>query len=300
MGLTSSVLKLWILNCWLCCSLTLLSCPTLITGSISEPQFPVSTQFWKQGSSGSSTWPTCLAQVPLDLALSFLSRMFQGLAGGRQHPGHRPVRGCVRLFAAWFLVALLSWGRALLALSDVICCSPQHLPAVPRPTGHNVLPAILDPSLSLLLPGAHLAGPSQPGPSLESGLVPDLHCGLSSLLLLSHFSRVRLCATHRRQPTRLLCPWDSPGKNAGVGCHFLLQCMKVKSESEVAQCVRLLATPWTVAYQAPPSMGFSRQEYWSGVPSPSPSLSSQALINPFSELQILMSACRENKPHTAV
>ena len=40
---------------------------------------------------------------------------------------------------------------------------------------------------------------------------------------------------HRRQPTRLLRPWDSPGKNTGVGCHFLLQCMKVKSESEVAQ-----------------------------------------------------------------
>ena len=37
-------------------------------------------------------------------------------------------------------------------------------------------------------------------------------------------------------PTRLLCPWDSPGKNTGVGCHFLLQCMKVKSEREVAQC----------------------------------------------------------------
>ena len=42
--------------------------------------------------------------------------------------------------------------------------------------------------------------------------------------------------------------------------------MKVKSESEVA----LLGTPWTTAYQAPPSMGFSRQEYWSGVPLPSP------------------------------
>ena len=40
---------------------------------------------------------------------------------------------------------------------------------------------------------------------------------------------------HRRQPTRLSRPWDSPGKNIGVGCHFLLQCMKVKSESEVAQ-----------------------------------------------------------------
>ena len=42
---------------------------------------------------------------------------------------------------------------------------------------------------------------------------------------------------HRRQPTRLNRPWDFPGKNTGVGCHFLLQCMKVKSESEVAQLV---------------------------------------------------------------
>ena len=65
-------------------------------------------------------------------------------------------------------------------------------------------------------------------------------------------------------------PWDSPGKNTGVGCHFLLQCVKVKSESEAAQSCRLLATPWTAAYQAPLSMGFSRQEYWSGVPLPSP------------------------------
>ena len=71
---------------------------------------------------------------------------------------------------------------------------------------------------------------------------------------------------HRWQPTRLPHPWDSSGKNTGVGCHFLLQCMKVKLLSRV----RLLATPWTAAYQAPPSMGFSRQEYWSGVPLPSP------------------------------
>ena len=120
---------------------------------------------------------------------------------------------------------------------------------------------------------------------------------------------------HRRQPTRLPHPWDSPGKNTGVGCHFLLQCMKVKSqsESEVGQScltlsdpmdcslpgssihgifqarvlewgaiafsnawkwkvkvkllsrVRPLATSWIAAYQAPPSMGFSRQEYCSGL-----------------------------------
>ena len=159
----------------------------------------------------------------------------------------------------------------------------------------------------------------------------------------------------RQQPTQLRCPWDSPGKNTGVGCHFLLQCMKVKSESEVAQlcptpsnpmdcsppgssihwicqarilewvpiafsvltghesskswklnaytqahtstlthkhthtstlrltwvfCVLMQvcvshsvapnsATPSTAAHQAPPSMGFARQEYWSGVPLPS-------------------------------
>ena len=116
---------------------------------------------------------------------------------------------------------------------------------------------------------------------------------------------------HRRQPIRLPHPWDSPGNNTGVGCHFLLQCMKVKSEKEAAQacptlgdpmdrsppgssthgilqaralewvaisfssagkgkvktkllsCVQLLVTPSTTAHQAPLSMGFSRQEYWS-------------------------------------
>ena len=54
------------------------------------------------------------------------------------------------------------------------------------------------------------------------------------LLLLSHFSRVRLCATR---------PWNSPGKNTGVGCHFLLQGIKVKSESEVAQSCLTLRDP---------------------------------------------------------
>ena len=120
---------------------------------------------------------------------------------------------------------------------------------------------------------------------------------------------------HRHQPTRLPHPWDSPGKNTGEGCHFLLQCMKLKSESEVAQLcltlcdpmdcslpgssvhrifqarvlewgaiafsvenimllshvsrVRLCATPQTAAHQAPPFLGFSRQEHGSGLPLPS-------------------------------
>ena len=74
---------------------------------------------------------------------------------------------------------------------------------------------------------------------------------------------------HRWQPTRFPHPWDSQGKKTGVDCHFLLQCMKVKMKVKSLSCVPLLLTPWTVAHQAPPSMGFSRQEYWSGVPLPS-------------------------------
>ena len=61
------------------------------------------------------------------------------------------------------------------------------------------------------------------------------------LLLVSDFSHVRLCAT----PYMAMgChPWDSPGKNTGLGCHLLLQCMKVKSESEVAQLCLTLSDP---------------------------------------------------------
>ena len=48
---------------------------------------------------------------------------------------------------------------------------------------------------------------------------------------------------HKWKPTKLPCPWDSPGKNTGVGCHFLPQCMKVKRESEVAQSCQTLSNP---------------------------------------------------------
>ena len=83
----------------------------------------------------------------------------------------------------------------------------------------------------------------------------------------------------RWQPTRAPCPCDSPGKNTGVGCHFLLQCLKVKSESEVAQSCPTRSDPMDCSHQAPLSMGFSRQEYWSGVPLPSPT-TTIAIINP--------------------
>ena len=63
------------------------------------------------------------------------------------------------------------------------------------------------------------------------------------LLLLSGISRVQLCVTPETAAHQAPRPWDSPGKNTGVGCHFLLQCMKVKSEREVAQSCPTLSDP---------------------------------------------------------
>ena len=84
-------------------------------------------------------------------------------------------------------------------------------------------------------------------PSLGSPRVgQDLATKQLLLLLLSRFSRVQLCATpetaaHEAPPPPR--PWASPGKNTGVGCHFFLQCMKVKSESEVAESCPTLSDP---------------------------------------------------------
>ena len=101
-----------------------------------------------------------------------------------------------------------------------------------------------------------------------------IHSGLKALLLLLLLLITSVMSDSVRpqkwQPTRLPRPWDSPGKNTGVGCHFLLQCMTVKSERKSLSRVRLLATPWTATHQAAASMGFSRQECWSGVTLPSP------------------------------
>ena len=92
----------------------------------------------------------------------------------------------------------------------------------------------------------------------------------SLLLLLSRFSRVRLCATPETATHQASHTWDSPGKNTGVGCHFLLQCMKVESESEAAQSFPTLSDPMDYSLPGSSVHGFSRQEYWSGVPLPSP------------------------------
>src|SRR5574337_499976 len=59
----------------------------------------------------------------------------------------------------------------------------------------------------------------------------------------------------KQQPTRLPHPWDSPGKNTGVGCHFLLQCMKVKSESEVFQSCPTPSDPMDCSLPGSPVLG---------------------------------------------
>ena len=66
-----------------------------------------------------------------------------------------------------------------------------------------------------------------------------------------------LCDPIDGSPPGFPCPWDSPGKNTGVGCHFLLQCMKVKNESEVVQSCPTLRDPMDCSLQAPPWRSFA-------------------------------------------
>ena len=72
-----------------------------------------------------------------------------------------------------------------------------------------------------------------------------------------------LCDPIDCSPPGSFISWILPGKNTGVGCHFLLQCMKVKSESEVIQSCQTLSDPMHFSLLGS-SMGFSRQEHWSG------------------------------------
>ena len=75
---------------------------------------------------------------------------------------------------------------------------------------------------------------------------------------------------HRQQPTRPRHPWDSPGKNIGVGCHFLLQCMKMKSESEVVQSCPTLRQPMDCSLPGSSIHGIfqARVLQWDPLPSP--------------------------------
>ena len=74
---------------------------------------------------------------------------------------------------------------------------------------------------------------------------------------------------HGRQLTRLCCPWDSPGKNTRMGCHFLLQCMKVKSESEVTQSCPTLRDPMDWSPPSSSIHGIFQARVLSGLPLPS-------------------------------
>ena len=88
---------------------------------------------------------------------------------------------------------------------------------------------------------------------------------------------------HRWQPTRLPHPWDSPGKNTEVNCHFLLQCMKVKSESEVAQSCPTPSDPMDRSPPGSSTHGIFQEECWGGVPSHSPLAHQGSPYFPFSQ-----------------
>ena len=92
---------------------------------------------------------------------------------------------------------------------------------------------------------------------------------ITVLLLLSHFSRVRLSATLDGSPPGSPVPGILQARTLEWVAISFSSAWKWKVKVKSLSRVQLLATPWTAAYQAPPSMGFSRQEYWSGVPLPS-------------------------------
>ena len=83
----------------------------------------------------------------------------------------------------------------------------------------------------------------------------------------------------RRQPTRMPRPWDSPGKNTGVGCHFLLQCMKVKIESEVAQSCPTLSDPTVCSLPGSSIHGIFQAMLVYSIPQLPPGLAAHIWIN---------------------
>ena len=98
------------------------------------------------------------------------------------------------------------------------------------------------------------------------------------LLLLSHFSRVRLCDPIGSSPPGSPVPGILQARALEWVAISFSNAWKWKVKVKSLSCVRLLATPWTAAYQTPPFMGFSRQEYWSGVPLPSPKKKARVAI----------------------
>ena len=112
-----------------------------------------------------------------------------------------------------------------------------------------------------------------------------------SIRILTNLPAAAAAAAKLLQSCSTLCdpidaalprPWDSPGKNTGVGRHFFLQCMKVKSEREVAQSCLTLCNPMdcSPAGCPPPTMGVSRQEYLAGNEGKTPSEISEHCVLP--------------------
>ena len=111
----------------------------------------------------------------------------------------------------------------------------------------------------------------QNGKFNTTALSVEILCTLSTAAAAkSHQSCLTLCDPIDGSPPGSSVPGILQARTVEWVAISFFRCMKVKSESESLSRVQLLATPWTAAYQAPPSMGFSRQEYWSGVPLPSP------------------------------
>ena len=107
------------------------------------------------------------------------------------------------------------------------------------------------------------------------------------LLLLSRFSRVQLCNPIDGSPPGFPVPRILQARTMEWVAISFSNAWKWKVKVKVLSRVQLLATPWTAAYQAPPSMGFSRQEYWSGLPLPSPVTSKLLTCGPRSWKSIL-------------
>ena len=116
--------------------------------------------------------------------------------------------------------------------------------------------------------------------------------------LLSRFSRVRLCDPIDGSPPGSPVPGILQARTLEWVAISFSSAGQWKVKGKSLSCVRGLATPRTAAYQAPPSMGFSRQEYWSGVPSPSPGCVGSPYIF-ICELTALRQASRSPFPRGA-
>ena len=123
---------------------------------------------------------------------------------------------------------------------------------------------------------------------------------LSTKLMLSHFSRVWLCDPIDGSPPGSPVPGILQARTLEWVAISFSNAWKWKVKVKSLSHVRLVATPWTAAYQAPLSLGFSRQEYWSGLPLPSPSLPNYSGSNMVPNVQftlrthlILLGSCEK-------